>query len=324
MSTDRNPYPPQLQPTAVGGHVAPERDLGPVHPETGMRRLLRRLWAPIAAVAGLGLKFKAALLLVFKLKFLATSASMLVSVAGYTIFWGWKFAVGFVALLFVHELGHVLEARRQGLKTGGVYFIPFLGAVMLLKQRSKDAAQAAWLGLGGPILGSAAAALTWLGGLAFESDLLVALGFTGFLLNLFNLIPVMPLDGGWATAVFHPIWWVFGLVGLVVLFLAFPSPIIGLVIVFGLVELRRRWKRRNDEETSAYFTISSGQRAAIAGVYLSLAVLLALGMSVSHNKRGIDGKEPAVARGEAAQVIPRPDLRSSGRTVIADLRSPTS
>lgn len=320
MSIDRNPYPPPLRPSVVGGPAVPERDIGPVRPDGGTRRLLRRLLAPIVALAGLGLKFKAGLLVLLKLKFLVTSASMLVSVAGYAIFWGWKFAVGFVALLFVHELGHVLEARRQGLKTGGVYFIPFLGAVMLLKQRSRDAGQAAWLGLGGPILGSAAAALTWLGGLAFDSDLLVALGFTGFLLNLFNLIPVMPLDGGWATAVFHPIWWVFGLVGLVLLFVVFPSPIIAIVIVFGLVELRRRWKRRDQEETSPYFAISPGQRAAIAGVYLSLAALLALGMSASHQKRNIDGKEPAVARsGTTTHVVPRLGTLATGHTAPVDL-----
>jgi Zn-dependent protease len=251
--------------------------------------------APVAIVGGFLLKFKTFALALFKLKFLATSASMLVSVAGYAIFWGWKFAAGFVALLFVHELGHVLEARRQGLKTGGVYFIPFLGAVMLLKQQSKNSAQAAWLGLGGPILGSAAAALTWAGGLAFNSDLLVALGFTGFLLNLFNLIPVMPLDGGWATAVFHPIWWVFGLIGLVALFAVFPSPIIILVIVFGVAELWKRWKRRDAEESAAYHDVTAGQRAAIAAVYLSLAALLAVGMSVSHDKRDINGRQVAVA-----------------------------
>ena len=319
MSIDRNPYPPPPLPRAVRGASAPERAVGPVSPDGGTRRFLRRLLAPIAAVAGLGLKFKAALLVLLKLKFLVTSASMLVSVAGYAIFWGWKFAVGFVALLFIHELGHVLEARRQGLKTGGVYFIPFLGAIMLLKQRSKDAAQAAWLGLGGPILGSAAAALTWLGGLAIGSDLLVALGFTGFLLNLFNLIPVMPLDGGWATAVFHPIWWVFGLVGLALLFIAFPSPIIAIVIVFGLVQLRHRWKRRDEEESSPYFAISPGQRAAIAGVYLSLAALLALGMSASHHKRNVDGKEPAVARSAAPHVVPRFVSRASGHPAMADL-----
>jgi Zn-dependent protease len=280
---DRNPYPPARPPVATADHP-PEV---PSPARTGWRRAL----APLAVVGALGLKFKTVALALFKLKFFATSASMLVSVAGYAVFWGWKFAVGFVLLLVVHEMGHVLEAKRQGLNTGGVYFIPFLGAIMMLKEHSKDAAQAAWLGLGGPILGSAAALVTWLAGLGFESDLLVALGFTGFLLNLFNLIPVMPLDGGWATAVFHPMWWVCGLGGLVVLFLVFPSPIIAIVIVIGAGNAWKRWKHRHQEESAAYYAVTPGQRAAIASVYLSLAALLALGMSASHQKRDINGRE---------------------------------
>ena len=293
---DRNPYPP-ARPSSIAAEPAPDTAATP-------RSLWRRILAPLAAIGALGLKFKTVALALVKLKFLATSASMLVSVAGYAVFWGWKFAVGFVVLLFVHEMGHVLEAKRQGLDTGGVYFIPFLGAVMLLKEHSKDAAQAAWLGLGGPILGSAAALLTWLAGLGFESDLLVALGFTGFLLNLFNLIPVMPLDGGWATAVFHPMWWICGLAGLVVLFFVFPSPIIAIVIVIGAGNAWKRWKLRHGEESAAYYAVTPGQRGAIAAVYLSLAALLSLGMNASHQKRDIRGRETALsttAPGQTAQ-----------------------
>ena len=286
MRSDLNPYPP--------APAVPS----PARTRTGWRRAL----APLAVLAGLALKFKTAALAILKLKFLASSASMLVSVAGYAVFWGWKFAVGFVLLLFVHELGHVLEAKRQGLPTNGVYFIPFLGALMLLKEGSKDAGKAAWLGLGGPILGSAAAALTWAGGLLFHSDLLVALAFTGFLLNLFNLIPVMPLDGGWATAVFHPIWWLFGLIGLVALFAAFPSPIIILVVAFGVAEVWKRWKLRNDPRSATYYDVSDRQRAGIAAVYLSLAALLALGMSASHRERDVRGNEIATIQAHSALV----------------------
>lgn len=276
-------------------------------PPSEAKRWMRRLWAPLALVVAFATKLKFVVLALAKLKFVATSASMLVSVAGYAVFWGWKFAVGFVALLFVHELGHVLEAKRQGLATNGVYFIPFLGAVMLLKENSKDAAKAAWLGLGGPILGSAAAAATWAAGLLLESDLLIALAFTGFLLNLFNLIPVMPLDGGWATAVFHPIWWVFGLVGLVALFVVFPSPIIILVIAFGAFQVWKRWKLRDVEQTAGYFDVDPRQRASIAVVYLSLAALLALGMSASHKERNLDGtpSEPQIALSETSALFAR-------------------
>jgi Zn-dependent protease len=265
------------------------RDYAPIQPESGLRSRARKLLAPLAVLVALLLKLKAVLLVALKLPVLATSASMLVSVAGYAVFWGWRFALGFVALLLVHELGHVLEARRQGLATGGVYFVPFLGAVMLMKQQSKDAGKAAWLGLAGPILGSAAAAATWAAGVATGSGLLVALAFTGFLLNLFNLIPVMPLDGGWATAVFHPLFWAFGLAGVVMLFAVFPNPILLIVAAFGAWELWRRWKRRGGERT-AYHDVSPRQRAAIAVVYLGLAGLLALGIGASHRERTVDGR----------------------------------
>jgi Zn-dependent protease len=295
---DRNPYPPaRISPipdAPAQSTDAAVRDYAPIHPEGGLRSLARKIWAPLALIGALVLKFKTAMLALLKLKLLATSASMLVSVAGYAVFWGWKFAAGFVVLLLVHELGHVLEAKRQGLATGGVYFIPFLGAVMLLKQQSKNPAQAAWLGLAGPILGSAAAAATWAAGVAAGSDLLVALGFTGFLLNLFNLIPVMPLDGGWATAVFHPLFWAFGLIGVIVLFAVFPNPILLIVAAVGAWELWKRWRRRG-QGGNEYRNVSPRQRATIAGVYLGLAGLLALGMSASHRERTIDGRAVAIA-----------------------------
>lgn len=307
---ERNPYPP-AQVSPVGDPLGDaqdtvSRDYAPIQPESAIRSRARRLVAPLAVVGAFVVKFKAALLALLKLKFLATSGSMLVSVAGYAVFWGWKFAAGFVALLLLHELGHVVEARRQGLTTGGVYFIPFLGAVMLLKQQSKDAGRAAWLGLAGPLLGSAAAAATWAVGVATGSDLLVALAFTGFLLNLFNLIPVMPLDGGWVTAVFHPLFWAFGLAGVVALFAVFPNPILLLVAALGAWELWKRWKRRGRDDT-AYHNVSPRQRAAIAVVYLGLAGLLAVGLSGSHRERTIDGR--VAGAGSPALVAAPPGAR---------------
>jgi Zn-dependent protease len=234
------------------------------------------------------LKFKTVAAALLKVKFLGGALSMLVSVAGYAVFWGWRFAVGFVVLLLLHELGHVAEARRQGLDTGGVYFIPFLGAVMLLKEHSQDAAKAAWLGLAGPVLGSAAAFATWGLGFVFNSDLLVALAFTGFLLNLFNLIPVFPLDGGWVTAVFHPLFWGLGLAGLALLFFAIPSPIIPIIVIVGAFELWKRLRGRGDYP-AGYHEIADGQRTTLAVAYLGLAAVLAMGMSATHDARELDG-----------------------------------
>ena len=77
------------------------------------------------------LKFgKLALLALPKLKLLTTSGTMLVSVAAYSLIWGWRFAFGFVVLLFVHEMGHVIQLRREGIKASAPVFIPFLGAAV--------------------------------------------------------------------------------------------------------------------------------------------------------------------------------------------------
>jgi Zn-dependent protease len=265
----------------------PEREYRPIHPEPGWRSVLRKLWAPLAALGLLLAKFKFVLLAIFKLKLFTTSASMLVSVAAYALLWGWKFAIGFVLLLFVHELGHVLELRRQGVPASAPLFIPFLGAVVGMKQLPEDAWREAQVALAGPILGSLGAAAVWVAGEALDSDLLVALAFTGFLLNLFNLLPIVPLDGGRAVAALHPVLWLAGLAGLVVLTFLAPNPILILVLVIGGLELWRRWRERGTPEAAAYYRIRPWQRTVAGVTYGALVVLLALGMSAAHIDRDL-------------------------------------
>src|SRR5918992_5971439 len=171
---------------------AGKRGYEPVHPRWGLRDLVRKLFAPLIAAGFLIVKYGGLLL---KLKVFTTAASMLVSIAAYAWIWGLPFAIGFVVLIFVHELGHVIELRRQGVPASAPLFIPFLGAVIGMKQLPDDAWKEARVALAGPILGSVGAAVFWVAGEAADSDLLVALAFVGFLLNLFNLIPIVPLDG---------------------------------------------------------------------------------------------------------------------------------
>jgi Zn-dependent protease len=163
------------------------RDYEPIHPKgTDWRALFRRIWAPIAALIGVAVKFGIAF---------AKFASIFIAVGGYALIWGWKFAVGIVFLILVHEMGHYLEARRQGLHPALPVFIPFLGAYVAIKEE-RNPWQHAKIALAGPILGGIGAAAIWLYGEADGSRLLQALGYTGFLLNLFNLLPVGFLDGG--------------------------------------------------------------------------------------------------------------------------------
>ena len=257
-----------------------DRGYEPVHPRWGLRDLVRKLFAPLVALGLLILKFGGLLL---KLKVVTTGASMLVSIAAYAWIWGLPFAIGFVVLIFVHELGHVLELRRQGVPASAPLFIPFLGAVIGMKQLPDDAWKEARVALAGPILGSVGAAVFWIAAEANGSELLMALAFVGFFLNLFNLIPIVPLDGGRAVGALHPAIWLLGLLIMVGLAVVSPNPILIIIVVLGGFELWRRWQERG--ERAEYYRLAVWQRATVAVVYIGLIVVLALAVSATHVER---------------------------------------
>jgi Zn-dependent protease len=253
-------------------------------PQTTQRRGLGGL----LVVALLALtKLKGLLLLLPKLKLFTTSASMLVSVAAYALIWGWRFALGFVLLLFVHEMGHVLQLRREGIPASAPLFIPFLGAAIAAKSLGRDALAEARVGLAGPVLGTLAAAAVGVLGVMTDSDLLRALAFTGFFLNLFNLLPVLPLDGGRAMAALSPALWVVGFAGLVALTFAFPNPVMLLVLVFGGLETWRRWKTRGEAAAAGYYRVRPRDRALVFGVLVLLVLTCAVGMDATFVQRDL-------------------------------------
>ena len=145
------------------------------------------LLAPLAAVGLLLAKFKGLALLLLKVKFLGTALTMLVSIGAYALLFPVWFAVGIVVLIWVHEMGHVLQLRREGIPASAPMFIPFLGAFVAMKQMPKDALAEARVGLAGPVLGT-------LGGLATlglyaltREPLFLGLAYFNFIINLFNL-----------------------------------------------------------------------------------------------------------------------------------------
>ena len=257
-----------------------ERGYEPVHPRGGLLDLLKKLAAPIVGLGFLLVKFGGFLL---KFKVVTTGASMLVSIAAYAWLWGWPFAVGFVVLIFIHELGHVIELRRQGVPASAPLFIPFLGAVIGMKELPDDAWKEARVALAGPILGSIGAAAFWVAGEAADSEILVGLAFVGFFLNLFNLIPITPLDGGRAAAALHPAFWFVGLLLMVGLVVVAPNPILILIVLLGGLDLWRRWRERGQADD--YYRIPAWQRATVGVVYLGLAGVLALAMSATYVER---------------------------------------
>ena len=262
----------------------------PVHPGSGRaRRPDRRkgVGAALAVLGAIALKAKSLLLLLPKLKLFTTFGSALVSIAAYALIWGIPFAAGFVALLFLHELGHVIQLRREGVKASAPMFIPFLGAVIAAKSMGRDAAAEARVGLAGPVLGSLASLAPLVVWLATGDDFWRALAYIGFVLNLFNLLPVLPLDGGRAMAALTPWMWFAGLAALVALAFFFPNPILLLVIVFGGLESWRRWKLRHTPEARAYHGIPGRTRALVAASYVGLAGLLAVGVAETYFPRSI-------------------------------------
>jgi len=262
----------------------------PIHPGAGRPGgpgLRKRIGAALAAVVAFAAKAKSLLILIPKLKLLTTFGSAVVSIGAYALIWGFPFAAGFVALLFLHELGHVIQLRREGVKASAPMFIPFLGAVISAKSMGRDAAAEARVGLAGPVLGSVASLVPLVLWLATGSDFWRALAYIGFFLNLFNLLPVLPLDGGRAMAALTPWMWLAGFAGLVALAFYFPNPILLLVIVFGGLESWRRWKLRDTPEGRAYHAIRPRTRALVAATYVGLAGLLAVGVAETYISRGI-------------------------------------
>ncbi|MEX2211784.1 MAG: site-2 protease family protein [Gaiellaceae bacterium] len=264
-----------------------EREYRPIQPEPGWRSALRKLWVPLAAVGFLIWKFKFIFAAIFKFKIFTTAGSMAVSVGAYALLWGWQFGLALVLLIFVHELGHVIELRRQGVPASAPLFIPFVGAVVGMKQLPEDAWREARVALAGPILGSLGAAAVWVAAEAYDSEFLLACAFVGFLINLFNLLPVVPLDGGRAVAALHPAIWFVGLAGLVALAFLSPNPILLIIVVLGSFELWNRWQARKDPAQAAYYRVKRWQRTAVAVTYLGLAAALVFAMSATHVERSI-------------------------------------
>ena len=246
----------------------------PIRPESGLWTLFKRLVAPLAALAFLLVKFKGLLLLLLKVKFVGTALTMLLSVGAYALLFPVWFAVGFVVLIWVHEMGHVLQLKREGIKASAPMFIPFLGAFVAMKEMPKNALAEARVGLAGPILGT-------LGGIAVlglyawtQNPLFLGLAYFNFLINLFNLAPMLPLDGGRAVGAMSPVFSILGLAVMVGMF--FVAPIMAFIALLGLPEVWHRWKTRNTPEGQAYNRIPAESRVLVGLVYVGLIVLLGL------------------------------------------------
>jgi Zn-dependent protease len=250
------------------------------------RSQLKKLGGLLLALVFLASKAKVILLALTKIKAVTTLGTMFISIAAYALAFGWPFAVGFVLLLFVHEMGHVIQLRREGVEASAPIFIPFLGAVIAAKSLGENAAAEARVGLAGPILGTIGTLIPVAVWLATGSDLWRALAYVGFFINLINLLPVLPLDGGRALAVLGPMVWLVGILAAVAAAATFLGPImLVFILLLGGPELYRRFKDRHSEQSRQFHSVPTRTKVAVAAVYLSLAVLLIVGISETYVPR---------------------------------------
>ncbi len=248
---------------------------------------VKEVLAPIGVVLVIIAKFfgKLYYLVLPALKFvpviLKTGGTMLLSIWFYAMNWGWWFAIGFVLLIFVHECGHLVVARRFGLKVGAPVFIPFMGAFIALKDAPHNAWVESCVGIGGPFFGAAGALLCEAGYLVTGEPLLRALAYSGFFLNLFNLVPIGFLDGGRIATALSPWLWVAGLVILGAMVFTHPNFILIVILVTSLPRLWTLFRAKTDEE-KRFYEITPTQRWTMAVLYFGLVALLVLGMQYSH------------------------------------------
>ena len=225
---------------------------------------------------------------VFKLgKFGGTLITMLLSIAGYALLFGWRYAAGFIALLFLHEMGHFIAAKQRGLPVSAPTFIPFVGAWIQLKEQPMDVETEAYVAAAGPLLGTFGAVLVYFWGRETESGLLLAIAYGGFFLNFFNLVPLSPLDGGRITAILSPRIWFVGVPLMLGLMLYRPSPLLIVIAIAAIPALKAAWNYDSEaEENRRYYSASTTTKTEYGLLYLGLAAFLAYMTHATHELIG--------------------------------------
>jgi len=231
----------------------------------------------VAALAAAWAYGKYVLLVALKFPAFATLATGLLSVGVYALIYPWQVAVGIVVMILIHEMGHVVEIRRQGMQATAPIFIPLLGAAIFQRSHPTSAINQAKIGIAGPIAGTLAAIAAVAVYAATANPIYLVMAYFGFFINLFNLIPFGMLDGGWILAPVSKWIQVIGLGLLAALFLLRSvSPFVLLIVLLGIPLVYRRFK---DPAYDAYLTSGPlSERLALGLGWLALVVILGFGM----------------------------------------------
>ena len=257
--------PPGPLPSPAGSDAAAPK------PNNGRKAGIGAVLLTVAA------KFKTALLFLGKFKILVSALSLVGSIWAWSLLFGWPFAAGFVLLILVHEMGHVLSLRSKGIAASVPIFVPFVGAFVAMREMPRNAAVEAEVALAGPLLGTAGAEVCYLIGRADGGPIWYALASAGFFINLFNLAPILPLDGGRIVAAISPKLWVLGAVILAAVAFLRPGPwlvYIGLMVALSLPRFIAAFKGTRPDDP--YYTVPPRVRLLTAVQYFGLAALLAV------------------------------------------------
>jgi len=245
---------------------------------------LRRILGPFAIVVIFLVKWlaklKILLLALPKLGFLKIALVGLLNLGIYALFWGWPIAALVIVLLLVHELGHALAFKAFGLGVARIGFVPFIGAYAMSKEHADNVWVNAVCALAGPAIGGLGCAVLWWYGHEANWEMIRAAATLGFFLNLFNMVPIVPFDGGVVVAAFHPYAWFAGLACMAGLALVFPNVLILLFLgisAWQAYSMLKRYRSGDPETLRFYHTIKPWQRLAILLMYFAVAILLAAG-----------------------------------------------
>jgi len=221
-------------------------------------------------------KAKTVFLFLAQFKFLASGLTLAASIWTWSWIFGWPFATGFVLLIFVHEMGHVLSLRSKGIAASVPIFIPFVGAYVALKEMPPNATIEADVALAGQLMGTAGAAICYAIGESTGQRIWYALASAGFFINLFNLIPIVPLDCGRVVTAISPKLWLAGAALLAIFAFLRPGPwllYIGLMVAASMPRIVAAFRGSNQDDP--YYSVAPRDRAWIAIQYFGLAALLA-------------------------------------------------
>lgn len=238
------------------------------------------------ASAGLGLSVLAGkakyVLVALKLTKAAPAISMVLSSLAYSAVFGWTYGVGMVGLIFIHECGHAIVLHRYGVPFSPMVFIPFVGAVIMPNARMRNAYEEAMIAFGGPAMGSAAALGVGMLGASTGSQELLALADFGYMVNLFNLMPIGSLDGGRITGAVSPYFGVLGLAagGAMIYEGLVHNPLFYLIMLSGTYTTASRIFGWSDEEqhNRNYYNIPGAQQGQILTGYVALIAAIIYAM----------------------------------------------